>query len=161
MQTETQKSYFAAANTFDGFISYFNDIFGKLKKIYVIKGGPGTGKSQFMKQISRQAELQQYKVDHFYCSFDPNSLDGIIINNDYAIIDGTAPHIYEPRIPGAVDEILDLSQFWDKDVLIENKSRLQELNEEKSRCFSLMMMRILFLVDIIKNMAKHMQKLMP
>ena len=132
-----KKRYFAAANTPDGFISYYDNVFGDLKKIYVIKGGPGTGKSRFMQDIGERAEANGKSVEYFYCSFDPDSLDGIIINNDCAVIDGTAPHVYEPRIPGAVDETVDLSRFWNSDVLKESSRRLRELNGQKSRCFEL------------------------
>ena len=39
--------YFAAANSYEGFISFFDNIFNseKFDRIYVIKGGPGTGKT--------------------------------------------------------------------------------------------------------------------
>ena len=44
-------AYFAAANASDGFYSRFPALFdpacGKWQKIYIIKGGPGTGKSSF------------------------------------------------------------------------------------------------------------------
>ena len=51
ISVERCDSYFAAANTKNGFVSYFDDIFGKIKKIYVIKGGPGTGKTTTVKGI--------------------------------------------------------------------------------------------------------------
>ena len=39
--------YFAAANTYKGFISYFDTVFDpeKVSRLYVLKGGPGTGKT--------------------------------------------------------------------------------------------------------------------
>ena len=42
--TGTDKRYFAAANTGKGFVSYYDEIFGKCKRIDIIKGGSGTGK---------------------------------------------------------------------------------------------------------------------
>ena len=46
--------YFAAANSYGGFISYFDKLFDskEYNRIYVLKGGPGTGKSSFMKKVS-------------------------------------------------------------------------------------------------------------
>ena len=54
----TNKTFFASANTSEGFISYFDTIFdaNTLKEIFIIKGGPGTGKSGFMKRIANLAE---------------------------------------------------------------------------------------------------------
>ena len=41
---------FLSANTTKGFVSLYGD-FLKGKKQYIIKGGPGTGKSTLMKNI--------------------------------------------------------------------------------------------------------------
>ena len=45
--------FFGACNSFHGFKSFFGEIFKRkdFTRIYVIKGGPGTGKSSFMKKI--------------------------------------------------------------------------------------------------------------
>ena len=41
------EKYFAAANTESGFFSLFDEVFSPehLRRIYILKGGPGTGKS--------------------------------------------------------------------------------------------------------------------
>ena len=46
---------FLSANTANGFVSLYGD-FLKGKKQYIIKGGPGTGKSTMMKNIGAFAE---------------------------------------------------------------------------------------------------------
>lgn len=137
MKKKNSERYFAAANTCDGFVSYYDKIFSKLDKLYVIKGGPGTGKSSLMRELGTRAENHGNSVEYFYCSFDPDSLDGLIINGCVGVIDGTAPHVYEPRISGALDETVDLSVFWDGGILNNSKKQLKELNAEKSRCFKL------------------------
>ena len=45
------KEFFAASNSSTGFVSYFDVIFNpkSYEKIFILKGGPGTGKSHFMK----------------------------------------------------------------------------------------------------------------
>ena len=137
MKNDLKKRYFAAANTSEGFVSYYNEVFGKLERLYVIKGGPGTGKSRLMNDIGAAVEINGRDVEYFYCSFDYESLDGIIIDRRCAVIDGTAPHVYEPRIPGAIDETVDLSRFWNADALHDKSNILYELNQEKSRAFGL------------------------
>ena len=130
----TEKKYFAAANTVDGFRSYYSEIFGKCDRVYIIKGGSGTGKSRFMRECA-DALGEGRKVEYFYCSFDPHSLDGIIIDEEIAIIDGTAPHVYEPTVPGAREDIVDLGSFWDSTRLWEKREILEGLITKKRSCF--------------------------
>ena len=61
--------YFGASNSYDGFISYFDRIFNRedYKKIFIIKGGPGTGKSSFMKKMI-QAVSKGVKTEAILCS---------------------------------------------------------------------------------------------
>ena len=49
---------FTAANTEKGFCSYFDELIHdeKLKRVYLIKGGPGCGKSTLMKKIADKFE---------------------------------------------------------------------------------------------------------
>ncbi len=133
----TEKKYFAAANTVGGFVSYYNDIFGKCERIYVIKGGSGTGKSRFMREVADYASksFRDAGVEFFYCSFDPDSLDGIIIDRRIALIDGTAPHVYEPTLPGAREDLVDLGAFWNGKALAEKKNEILSLMRQKKECF--------------------------
>ena len=80
--------YFAAANTYKGFISYFKDVFDSKKydRIYVLKGGPGTGKSTLMKRILSNVSARGGEVTEILCSSDPNSLDGIVASSQDRII---------------------------------------------------------------------------
>lgn len=126
-------SYFAAANTKDGFVSFFGDIFGKVKKIYVIKGGPGTGKSTLMNKIASEGKNRGLEVKKYYCSSDSSSLDGIIVGEDFAVLDGTPPHATEPRNVGALDEIINLCDMWDADILAGNKDEICLVSSEISQ----------------------------
>ena len=108
--------YFAACNTPDGFASLFADIFSPrvLSRIFILKGGPGTGKSSMMRQIAKAAEEKGHRVTYYYCSSDTDSLDGIVIRDiGTAVLDGTAPHMTDPLYPGAVEQIVNLGQFFD------------------------------------------------
>lgn len=103
--------YFAAANSSDGFCSLFDKIFSPdvLDRIYIIKGGPGTGKSTLMKKIGEEAEERGLSPEYVLCSSDPESLDGVIIPElSTAFADGTSPHVIEPKYPVAVERIIDL-----------------------------------------------------
>ena len=52
------RHYFAAANTADGFVSFFDSVFNNrnISKVYILKGGPGVGKSTIMKKAAIIAE---------------------------------------------------------------------------------------------------------
>ena len=132
-----EKRYFAAANTVCGFVNYYHEIFGDCEKIYIIKGGSGTGKSRFMRDVAEYvlSNLPKARIEYFYCSFDPNSLDGIMIDRRIAVIDGTPPHIYEPTLPGAKEELVDLGVFWSSKTLAEKKNELLSLMRRKKAHF--------------------------
>ncbi len=129
--------YFIGANTSRGFINNGDVIFEDLKKLYVIKGGPGTGKSTFMKRFAESAEEIGYEVEYYYCSSDPSSLDGIVIPKlQLGITDGTSPHTFEARYPGAKEEYLNLGEFWNADFLALCRDQIEALSKQKARLFS-------------------------
>ncbi len=125
-------AFFAAANTADGFYSRFPALFdpacGRWQKIYIIKGGPGTGKSSFMKRAAEHAEKKGYAVERYYCSADPRSLDGIRIPAcGTAMLDGTAPHTVDAVYPGAVEEIINMGMFFDVRALRDHAEEIRRL----------------------------------
>ena len=71
---------FGGANTSKGFVSLFDNMINPFnsRKI-IIKGGPGLGKSTFMRQIGDFMMEKEYDVEYFHCSSDPGSLDGVVI----------------------------------------------------------------------------------
>lgn len=129
---------FAAANSPKGFISYFDSVFNpeEAKRIYIIKGGPGTGKSGLMKNVAQAAEKKGYETEYFLCSSDPDSVDGILIpEKQVAILDGTSPHTVDPKFPGAVEEIIYTGSFWNNERLMSNREKIISLANEKSECY--------------------------
>lgn len=116
MEKGKETSYFLGANTYRGFYSlydhYINTQDGDF--LWVVKGGPGCGKSSFMRHIGKAAQRAGLDVEYIYCSGDPKSLDGVYIPGlRVAYVDGTAPHIIEPPYPGAGGAYLDLSKYYD------------------------------------------------
>ena len=124
--TEKMQAYYAAINTRKGFLSFFEDIFysKNIERRYIIKGGPGTGKSSLMKKLAARAENAGKRVDYYYCSSDTSSLDGIIIDAKIAFLDGTAPHTCDTVLPGVVDEIIDLGRFWNAEYLKSHSDKI-------------------------------------
>lgn len=128
-------SSFMGANSPIGFCSFFEEIYNPYKNHhpYIIKGGPGTGKSTLMKKVARKAEEKGYETELIYCSSDPQSLDGIIVKDiGVSVIDGTSPHTLEPKFPGAVENIINTGDFWDKKKLAEKSDLIRSLTLENS-----------------------------
>jgi hypothetical protein len=133
--TSRSKMFFAAANGFHGFRSNFDKIFKteKMDKMFVIKGGPGTGKSTLMKRLAKKFE-HKADITNILCSSDPNSLDGVILSKDgvcVGIADGTAPHIIDPVYPGAFEEIINLGEGFNFEGLRQCKSEIIALTRCK------------------------------
>jgi len=116
--------YFLAANSCEGFISAFNECYSARKgwRAYIIKGGPGTGKSSFMKFLAAKAADKKMKIELCPCSSDPDSLDAVIFPEiKTVVLDGTAPHTLDPKYPAVCEEILNFGEYW-RNELFENKA---------------------------------------
>lgn len=125
------KHYFVCANTARGFHNYFPSNLTGLRKVFILKGGPGTGKSTLMKKIGLIYNNMNFDIEYIHCSSDVESLDGVIIRNlGVAIVDGTAPHVIEPTAPGALEEYVHLGIAWDNDELEKNVQSILNLQQE-------------------------------
>lgn len=123
--------YFLGANSCEGFVSYFSDSYSAKagQRAYVIKGGPGTGKSSLMKFIAAKCAEAKKNIELFPCSSDPDSLDGIgILPEGTVFLDGTHPHVVEPANPGICEEIVNTGSFWDGRYLWEKREEIMELS---------------------------------
>lgn len=131
------RKFFAGSNSSEGFYSLFNQIIGAdAKRVYLLKGGPGTGKNHFMKNIERSLAQQGYDRELFFCSSDPDSLDAISFPElGIALIDATAPHAQEPKWPGCRDEIINLGSFWSAEGLMKNREEIIQDGLMKQRRF--------------------------
>lgn len=150
--------YFASANTVGGFVSYYDDVFGDCRSVYIIKGGSGTGKSRLIKEVGERAEKLGRAVEYFHCSFDPSSVDGIIINGKTAIVDGTSPHIYDPTLPGVRENIINLGVFLKVDRLKGSEKKLFELLKQKKNCFDMAYSYLSTMQGLENAKAKILQK---
>ncbi len=126
--------FFLGANSGRG----FRNLFGRFCApenhwdLLVLKGGPGAGKSTMMRRIGAAMEERGEQVEYLYCSGDPKSLDGVHIPRiRAAVVDGTAPHVVEPKYPGAVDRYVNLGQFYD---IAAAKEQREEIIRHTDAC---------------------------
>ena len=141
--TNTVSKYFLAANSCQGFVSQFENCYNPYDnwRCYIIKGGPGTGKSSFLKKTAAKAEKENEPYVLCPCSSDPDSLDAVIFPNKKTVImDGTAPHTVNPKYPGVCEEILNFGEFWNTESLKNNREIInltdknKELHQSASNC---------------------------
>lgn len=129
---------FAAANTENGFVSFFDSTFFGENAVrnYILKGGPGSGKSTIMKNYAKHAEEIGLTPIYYHCSSDPHSLDGVTVKETgISVIDGTSPHAVEPLYPGVRDFYVDLSPAWNTEKLTESSDKTVSLAKAKSDCY--------------------------
>lgn len=129
-QKGNARHFFAGGNTAQGFYSFFDSVLENLDRIFILKGGPGTGKATLIKKVGQAMIDRGYDIEYLHCAFDNSSLDGVIIPSlRLAVVDGTAPHVIDPKLPGAVDEIVNLGECWDTGKLIESRQEIKNLTD--------------------------------
>ena len=95
MYTPKETRFFLGANSATGFYSLYDNLIDPHTEdtLYILKGGPGCGKSSFMRHIAQGAISAGLDVEYIHCTADPDSLDAIYIPaRKIAYVDGTAPH---------------------------------------------------------------------
>lgn len=137
--TGIARHMFPGDNTPEGFYSNYQYILSQqeAEKIYCLKGGPGAGKSTFIRKIGEEMLADGHNVDFMHCSSDSNSLDGIVLRDKkIALVDATSPHIVDPINPGAVDTIVHLGDYWDEAGIRKNRDAVVAKNAELKTIFA-------------------------
>lgn len=148
---------FAGANSAQGFCSHYQYLaMDSFKRVFILKGGPGTGKSTIIKEVARQIHFPQEK---YHCTADAKSLDGLYIPAlQVSILDGTAPHTTDPRLPGAVQQTVDLGSCWDYKALAARRQQIQELATEISELYQIAYRWLAVaasLADLVQELERH------
>lgn len=103
--------------------------------LHILKGGPGTGKSGFMKRIAAEAEARGLDVQTVLCSGDPDSLDGVYVPAlRQAWVDGTAPHTLDARLFGVDSDYVNLGRFVRPLSAADGKA-VRSITEEYRACY--------------------------
>ncbi|MEK4229818.1 PRK06851 family protein [Solibacillus sp. FSL H8-0538] len=124
--------YFSGGNTARGYFSLFDSNFGRLEKLFILKGGPGKGKSTLILNIAEAIIDKGIDAELIHCSLDPDSIDGVIFPELKAgIIDGTDPHIVEPKILDAAEEYVNLGDAWNSEQLSTKRDEIIQLMQKR------------------------------
>ncbi|MBC7335438.1 MAG: hypothetical protein H5U01_04085 [Clostridia bacterium] len=132
------RKVFPGGNTAYGFYSFYDQVIDpEARRIFILKGGPGVGKSTFLRILGEDLLARGYDVEFLCCSSDNGSLDGVLIPAlGVALMDGTAPHVIDPRWPGAVDEIIYLGDYWDEAGLRSHREAIVKLGRTIAQFFA-------------------------
>jgi len=139
MDIDIAPRYFLGANSGNSFFSLYDSLTDPAAGdfLWIIKGGPGCGKSSFMRRIAEAARKEGFAIEYIHCSGDPDSLDGVWFpEKGLAYVDGTAPHAMEAKFPGLASMYLDLGRFYDHNALRCAKDEVYELDRQYKALYS-------------------------
>ena len=128
--------YFLGNNTAHGFVGNYETELADKRKVVLLKGGPGTGKSTILKRVAQEAKERGLDFELWYCSGDPSSLDGVYIKDlNVAVVDATAPHATGANLPVIKDVIVDLATSLKEEVISPHKDEIVKLIKCKKERF--------------------------
>ncbi|MDR0381556.1 MAG: hypothetical protein LBH86_06145 [Oscillospiraceae bacterium] len=131
--------FFLGANTPAGFYSLYDGLIDTdtARDVIVLKGGPGCGKSTFMRRVGALVADAGHSVEFILCSSDPDSLDGVVFPGlKAAVVDGTAPHVVEPVFPLAVERYCNLGAHCDVDAVKLHVAEIRRLTRAIRPCYA-------------------------
>lgn len=132
------------SNTIEGNYHLVDQLLPLVKKRILLQGGPGTGKSFFMKEIIKKGLAMGYSVEKYMCSFDPSSIDMVTFPElSVSILDSTDVHAFSPiSEKDLVIDLFDIAGLADVEnihrekfvqIREEQKSTRQQANAHLSR----------------------------
>lgn len=134
---EPTVEFFLGSNTKNGFVPLFDQVRNPKRgnRLYILKGGAGSGKSTLMRRIGKALEQRGDFVEYIPCASDPDSLDAIIdVEAGIAMVDGTPPHVVEGQFPGAYERIVNAGDAWNEEILQQSKEEIMNLCQRIEWC---------------------------
>ena len=123
----------------EGFISCFSHLLPEsdIRRMLILKGGPGVGKSTFMRRIHAALCAGGEPSTLYFCSGDPDSLDAVAVpHKGLIVLDGTAPHVVDPAIPGARDSLINLGLCLDEAAMQPRLPHIRACMADHAACSS-------------------------
>ena len=128
--------FFLGALASQGFISRYTQFYSIDDDgyIYILKGGPGAGKAYFIEKLTAALRFHDENIELIHSLYDPDSYDGAIFHTlKAAIVDGSSPHVLEPRYYDAFETILPLGDFCNKELIRSRRSEILSLTDKHTQ----------------------------
>lgn len=117
------RHYLAEGMTARGYISLLPNMMHSWNRVYVLLGGPGTGKSTLIKAIGLELLDRGYGVDFFRSVRNPEAMAGFIMpQTGLAMLDAMKISPLRWRAPGVVEKFIDFGVFCDRLKLEKRRS---------------------------------------
>lgn len=129
-------NYFLGGIGPTGYVGFFDPLVDNDSplRVYLLKGGPGCGKSSLMRRMAARALAAGHDIEQIRCAGDPDSLDGVICPAlGFVMLDGTAPHALEPAIPVAKQAVLSLYHCIDSRGVTAELGKLRPLFDQNAQ----------------------------
>lgn len=134
--TGTIRNFYASGNTAAGFASLFDSSLQGLARLFVVTGGPGSGKSTLIRTIGEHMWKNGFEVWFIHRPSDNGSLDGAIFPGLKAgIVNGEAPRVIQPEQPGTDVAYVDLDAVCNTTLALEHLSTIERLNADIARAY--------------------------
>jgi hypothetical protein len=122
--------YFLGTYTPYGYYTVFDTLISQPKFFtYILKGDQSA--SKLIETVVNDKE----PTEVFYCSAEPDCLDAAVFDDKHIILaDSIKPHIFEPTVPGACQQIVNIGDIWDVISLKNRRTELEELHVGYKNC---------------------------
>lgn len=129
--------YYIAGNTAEGYYRLTESILKELDKCYVLTGGPGIGKSTFIKSVAEDLKGTTHFLEYLHSPSEPGSLDGLIIRDKrIALVDELLIQHLKREEMGDT-HFIHLSEGVDPDSLTQYKDDIVLLRKQLDRLYDL------------------------
>ena len=126
--------YFLGAHSSSGFYSLYDQLLPQqqTQDMYILKGGIGCGKSTFLSHVAEQLDTP---IEYIHSATDPDRLDGLRLPAyGIGLIDGTSPHVVEPKCGGALEQTVNLGSCYLRAGLIPLRDTLLSTMADEKTC---------------------------
>ncbi len=124
------KHYFAGGHTARGFYPLYDSNLQGLDRIYILLGGPGTGKSTFIQRTGETWLAKGYDLEWIHASSDNDAFDGVIIPElKVGVVSGIVLRDLKPKAPGLIEKYVHLGSGLDTQKLARHKDAIVKLNQ--------------------------------
>lgn len=145
----TERHLFATAFTPNGIITFVDTILNGYEKVYVLNGGPGTGKTDVLEYLSKEALKRGFAIELFHDPLVPERLE----------------HLFIPQLSTAIvtSNEINQKQFEGNQVYMDNllNSNVVSKNREEikfdSELFYELLGKGLKLIASAKVLHDHME----